>query len=201
MYVAFTKWIGFTTDSGRNFIKRFITIGNVDYDGYPVNLTFGFSIRGVVAFDQNNLIVYGDYGFEPSILRSTNGGITFKLVYYIPFNPSWFGTINDMVFPNNGTSGFATIGDIILRTTNGGITWNENLVSANSRFDHLETDGGSTVLAYSIEHAPYKLFKSTNLGQSWQQISKPSGVLEYAQFISPNKGWDPYRFWKILLHF
>lgn len=29
-YVAFTRWIGYTTDSGRTFIKKYITINNVD---------------------------------------------------------------------------------------------------------------------------------------------------------------------------
>src|SRR5580700_8505355 len=46
-FVAFNKYIGFTTDSGRTFIQKTITTSNVDYNGNPVNLTFGFTINGV----------------------------------------------------------------------------------------------------------------------------------------------------------
>ena len=72
-YVASTDaswdWVGYTADSGRTFIKRPITLANVDYNGYGVNLTFGFGIAGVKAFDQNNILVYGDYGLVPAILK------------------------------------------------------------------------------------------------------------------------------------
>ncbi len=39
-FVAFRDWIGFTADSGRTFIKKSITLNNVDYNGNGVNLTF-----------------------------------------------------------------------------------------------------------------------------------------------------------------
>ncbi len=53
-YIAFRDWIGFTTDSGRTFIQKYITATNVNYNGYSnVNLTFGFGIKGVKAFNQD----------------------------------------------------------------------------------------------------------------------------------------------------
>src|SRR4051812_32072157 len=82
-FVAFNKYVGFTTDSGRTFTQKTITASNVDYSGNAVNLTFGFTINGVKAFDKNNIFVYGDYGFQPTILRSTDGGNTFKIVFWI----------------------------------------------------------------------------------------------------------------------
>lgn len=81
-YIAFTSWIGFTADSGKTFQKKYIDLTNVDYNGYAPNLTFGFGINGIKAFDQYHLIVYGDYGFWPAILYSSDGGATFKLIYY-----------------------------------------------------------------------------------------------------------------------
>ena len=45
-----TDWIGYTQDSGRTFIKRHITLSNVNFNGFPVNLTFGFALKGVQAF-------------------------------------------------------------------------------------------------------------------------------------------------------
>lgn len=56
-YVAFKNWIGYTTDSGRTYKKKFITTSNVNYGSYTnVNVTFGFGIEGVKAFDKNTLI-------------------------------------------------------------------------------------------------------------------------------------------------
>ena len=69
-YVAFRDWVGYSVDSGRTFIKKFITTGNVNYNGNSVNLTFGFGISGVHAFNQNRIVVYGHYGLVPSILLS-----------------------------------------------------------------------------------------------------------------------------------
>src|SRR5687768_14671988 len=64
-FVGFKDWIGFTSDSGRNFVKKYITWSNVDYNGYSVNLTFGFTIEGVKAFSADTVIAYGDYGWVP----------------------------------------------------------------------------------------------------------------------------------------
>lgn len=86
-YVAFRDWIGYTTDSGRTFVKKPITLSNVDYNGYGVNLTFGFIINGVKAFNQSTVIAYGHYGLVPAILYLRMGGPLFvvtsegKLVY------------------------------------------------------------------------------------------------------------------------
>ena len=91
--------VAYTSDSGRTFTKRYIGINNVNYNGYSVNLTFGFYINGVKAFDQNNIIVYGDYGLVPAILYSSDGGLNYTLVYHFQFAFVPNSTITDMVFP------------------------------------------------------------------------------------------------------
>src|SRR5690349_8293258 len=55
-YIAFGKWIGYTIDSGRTYTKKFITLSNVDFNGYTVNVTFGFEINGVKAFNKDTII-------------------------------------------------------------------------------------------------------------------------------------------------
>ena len=98
----------FTSDSGRTLIKRKITINNVNFNGNSVNLTFGFYLKGVKAFDQNNLIAYGDYGLVPAILRSTDGGLNYTLVYHSQFDPLLpNSSLMDMVFPQNDAIGYA----------------------------------------------------------------------------------------------
>ena len=81
-YVISKNWIGYTQDSGHTFIKKYITASNVDFNGYYVNLTFGFNPSGIHAFSKDTLIIYGDYGFVPAILVSSNQGNSFKLIYH-----------------------------------------------------------------------------------------------------------------------
>lgn len=124
-YVAFSKWVGYTTDSGRTFTKKYITLSNVNYGSYTnINLTFGFGIEGVKAFDKNTLIVYGDYGLVPAILYSSDGGNSFKLVYHSQYNHMQLSTgIKDIDFLQNSNIGYAVDADRILKTTNKGLTW------------------------------------------------------------------------------
>ena len=49
-FVAFNNWIGYTTDSGRSYSQKNITINNVNFNGYSVNLTFGFGINGCLLY-------------------------------------------------------------------------------------------------------------------------------------------------------
>lgn len=106
-FVAFRDWVGYTADSGRTFTKKYITSGNVNYNGNNVNLTFGFAINGVKAFNQNILLVYGNYGNVPAILYSTNGGNSYVLVFHSIYNDLNIADnsgITDMVFPRMARS-------------------------------------------------------------------------------------------------
>src|SRR5687767_3768996 len=52
-------WVGFTSDSGRTYVKRYITDSNVDTGPYTVSLPF--LIEGVKAFSQDTIVVYGGF--------------------------------------------------------------------------------------------------------------------------------------------
>ena len=190
-YVAFNDGLGYTIDSGRTFAKKLITISNVDYNNYSVNLTFGFVINGVKAFSQDTLLAYGHYGLVPAILRSVNGGISFKLIFLSQYDPLQLRTgITDMVFPQNGNLGFAVDADRILRTNDRGQTWAIIYISPGSYFNYLEAVDNSNVLALSTQSTSNRSLKTTTGGGSWQTMSLPAGqLLNYAYFISANKGW------------
>lgn len=192
-FVAFRDWIGYTADSGRSFAQRYITFGNVDYNGYSVNLTFGFSINGVKAFNQNDILVYGDYGFVPAILYSNNGGLSYLLIYHSQFNALQLtGGITDMVFPENNSVGYAVDYDRILKTTNGGLNWSVVRTDPGSEFEYLEAIDNNTVFAFSTVYAINKLLKTTNGGGSWQTMSipgAPTNRLSYVHFLTTNIGW------------
>lgn len=189
-FVAFTDWIGYTKDSGRTFTKKYITQSNVDYNGFGVNLTFGFTIIGVKAFNSNTLIAYGDYSLVPSILYSTDGGSTFKLVYHSQFNSSQLSTgITDMIFPHEDFVGYAIDADRILKTTDQGVTWQVVRSDPGTFFNYLEATDNNNVFAFSTNYSTNKLLKTANGGGSWQMLAIPSGKLSYTHFLTKDRGW------------
>jgi hypothetical protein len=191
-FVAFTNWLGYTTDSGRTYTKKFITIGNVDFGLYSVNLTFGFGINGVKAFDKDKLVVYGDYGLVPAILYSSDGGNSFKLIYHSQYDPMQLRTgITDLVFLPDNKTGYAIDADRILKSNDGGISWSNVLISPGSYFDHIEA-GNDQVIAMSTQYETNKLIRSTNGGQTWQSVQLPAlnvGKMSYAYFLNSSTGW------------
>lgn len=192
-YLATNKWIGFTADTGRTFDKKFVTLNNVDYSGYPVNLTFGFTIKGVQAFSETELVVFGHYGFVPAILRSTNGGQTFKLVYHSLYNPNVIKTgITDMKFFPGSNIGLACDADRVLKTMDKGLSWSVVRVDPNSYFDRLELGADNSVTVMSLEYTSSKVIHSSNGGQTFSVLQVPDGLtnkVKYAYFLNNSLGW------------
>jgi len=186
-FVAFNKYIGYTTDSGRTYTKKTITSTNVDYSGNPVNLTFAFTINGVKAFDKNNIFVYGDYGFQPTILHSTDGGNTFKIVFWIaPSLSLSTPSITDLVLPPNDNIGYAIYNNNVIKTTDGGQTWSENAVINDNNYTNLQfiddTHGyafgaNAYVMSYTID------------GSRWFTLAATGGTIQCAFFLNTTRGW------------
>ncbi|WP_046367715.1 FG-GAP-like repeat-containing protein [Flavihumibacter petaseus] len=195
-YVAFRDWIGFTTDSGHTFTKKPITLSNVNISGYSVNLTFGFGISGVKAFDKNTLLAWGHYGLVPAILSSTDGGNNFKLVFHSQFDQMQLRTgVTDMIFPENNSVGYAIDADRILKTTDRGLNWSIVKTEADSYFDFLEAPDNNNVFAGSRDYKANKLVRTADGGSSWQQVTYPvaGGKMQYACFLNPSTGWMSIR--------
>ncbi|WP_431216957.1 IPT/TIG domain-containing protein [Puia sp. P3] len=196
-FVAFPGWIGFTTDSGRTFIHKAITLSNVNYNGYSVNLTFGFDIMGIKAFDANNLIVYGDYGAIPAILYSGDGGNTFKVIFHSQIDPQQISLSNGvaaMDFVPGSHTGFAVDEDRILTTTDNGLTWSVNYTHLKSYYNYVQAPDANTVFAGCTYYdAPGILQKTTNGGVSWQNLTLPApsstARLIQAWFNNATTGW------------
>lgn len=188
-YVAFDKWVGYTADTGRSFEKKFVTANNVDYRGNNVNLTFGFAIAGVKAFNKNNIIVYGHYGYVPSILVSSNGGNTFALVFHSSYDMLELKSgIMDMIFPENGPVGYAVDADRVIKTSDQGLTWGIAYTYVNSNFSNLEATDNNNVTAFSKDNP---VAVKTNNGSSWTQmlLPAPSAQIQYLSFLSSQDGW------------
>ncbi len=185
-YVSTIDWVGFTTDSGKTVNKKFVNISNVNYNGYPVNLTFGFTIEGVHAFSADTLVVYGDYAFEPSILYSTNGGASWKVVYHKEIrigSATLVNAIHDMIFPSKGNVGIAVQNDEIIRTTNRGATWNTTNILNDRGFFRLSfADGIRGYVAGSNS-----VYRTTDGGVTWNQSANvPTNITGLSAISTTN---------------
>jgi len=193
-YVGFTKWIGFTTDSGRTFQKKFITLANVDFNGYTVNVTIGFAINGVKAFNQDTIIAYGHYGLVPSILYSVNGGNNFKLVFHSQYDPLQLRTgITDMVFPQNTNVGYAIDADRILKTTDKGLSWQTSRIEPGAYFDYLESINNNSVVFAICRSQASRIRRTEDGGSNWTGLNLPAGEVNYLSFLAYDKGWISMR--------
>lgn len=186
-YVAFTRSVGFTTDSGKTFQQKKITLNNVNYGNYNVNLTFGFGILGVKAFDQNNILVYGHYGLVPAILSSADAGATFKLVYHDQYGVVPNSGITDIVFPENKNTGYAVDNDRILKTVNGGQNWAVSYAATNNNFIAIQALNNTQLIAFG---AGGQLFRTADGGATWQQIAVQGSYLRSVYFLNTTIGWS-----------
>ncbi|RYZ45578.1 MAG: hypothetical protein EOP49_24975, partial [Sphingobacteriales bacterium] len=192
-YAAFRDWLGYTSDSGRTFTRKYITPANVNFNGYsPVNLTFGFQILGVKAFSQSELLTWGSYGLVPAILRSVDGGNTFTLVFHSQFNSQQLSTgITDMIFPQNSATGYAIDADRILKTTNRGLSWSVIRTVPGSFYTNLE--GFDDFHIYAMSTSNNTLQYTDVAGLQWYYIHPgqivPNGRITYAYFLNANLGW------------
>jgi hypothetical protein len=185
-YAGFNNWVGYTTDSGRTFTKKYITTANVNFNGYFPNTLFAFKINGVSAISQDTLVVYGDYGFEPSILYSSNGGNSYILVYHTGWNPPYSGGVSDIVFPQRNNVGFAIAENRILKTVDKGRNWFVVYNNASNYFGFLRPLDNNNLFVFNST----KLYKTSNGGSTWQQVTTvPTGEIRYVDFINTSKGW------------
>lgn len=188
-YVAFDNSIGYTSDSGRSYTRKYITHSNVDYNGYFVNLLFSFAIEGVKAVSTSTIIVYGDYGGVPSILYSTNGGDNYKLIYHSHLQLNLANSIRHMIFPLNNLVGYAVDYDRIIKTVNGGLSWFVVYESEASNFKRLYANNNDTVFAVQTINFTGRMIWTSNAGLNWQNLPLPSGPLNGVAVYNSSNLW------------
>lgn len=192
-FVAFGDSLGFTSDSGQTFLKKGVSIANTNFNGFSnVNLTFGFSPRGVYAFSTDSLLFYGDYGAGPAILFSANQGVNWKLVFHQPFalNPDIGNSIFDMKFLTS-TNGVAINQKYIIETIDRGQTWTIKLTVAANRVSNLAK---LTVVSNANAYAVAGDHVYNRSGGAWFEIStalpdNPGLNYSNISFSSPARGF------------
>ncbi len=167
-FIATDKWIGLTSDSGHTYQQ--LNTSNVNYEGDNVNLTFGFLPSDIQAYSSSTLLVSGNYGYEPSVLYSSDGGADWQLVYHrnLPGTNGASNSVYQLAFPGNGSTGYGVQNNEVIKTTNSGQSW-ATVVSTNGGTFALSAPDINTVYVAS----PNTLYKTTNGGTSWNSNTVP----------------------------
>jgi|GEM_PF-2041358 len=189
-YIAFSKMLGFTADSGKTITYKPITNTNVNFNGYTVNLTFGFELSGVKAFDRNRVLIYGNYGLVPAILYSTNGGSTYKVVFHSQFSQIPDSYITDMAFAANNLTGYAVDKHRILKTTDGGLTWVVSFTQENFNFTNLQVLSETVVQAYRANLGGFApRYATVDGGSNWTLNAIINHGVSCMYFVNNNNVW------------
>jgi photosystem II stability/assembly factor-like uncharacterized protein len=190
-FAAFDKYIGFTSDSGQTFTKLIPIFNNTNFNGYSVNLTFGFTANGVYAFTKDSVIAYGHYGLEPSILFSSNGGQNWKVVFHQGLNPNdplGSDGVTSMAFIKNSSTGFALHHEQILKTFDRGSSWQVVLNAPGYELRKLNFPSSTTGYATGGNH----ILKTSDGGNTWTALPLPSaanGDYNNIHFLNDNTGY------------
>jgi photosystem II stability/assembly factor-like uncharacterized protein len=162
-FIATNKWIGLTADSGYTYQQLFIGNGNVNYEGDNVDLTFGFLPSDIQAYSSSSLLVSGNYGYEPSILYSSDGGSDWQLVYHRNLGTNAASnSLYQLAFPGNSSTGYGVQNNEIIKTTNSGQSWITVSATNGSTFALSAPDVNTVYVASSNT-----LYKTTNGGTNW----------------------------------
>lgn len=144
-----------------------------------INTTFSFAYNSVTIIDDNNIIISSNN----KIVKTTDGGISWTSISVTGY-PSivrtfFTSTLNGHAACNQGK---------ILKTINGGINWyvTETVSTIPSNFLALyfidENIGFAT-------RESDKMFKTTNAGESWTQISSISQPMNSIHFSDQTHGF------------
>jgi hypothetical protein len=155
---------------------------SVDSGEHWTQVTSAESSPMAFAFDPNNadrILASGN-----TVLRSTDGGVTFAPATQIPGVPS----VSQLVVAADGSAVYATAGASVFRTTNFAQTWVElpnGLPGGTGDYAtslRISPTDPNTLYASFINAG---LFKTTNGGTSWAHVAGLSGgVLQFA--INPS---------------
>ncbi|HMQ70798.1 MAG TPA: YCF48-related protein, partial [Ignavibacteria bacterium] len=175
---ANTGFVGGTNSdtTGNSYIKR-TTNGGETFTQIPLNNGSGSAgIRDIYFLNANTGYICGNQNLR--LMKTTNGGLNWSNVQNLPIEPNSYKCIyakdeNNLYIGTdfNGTSGK------ILRTTNGGVTWNLDILPGTTGFtvyDIIFRDNNTGYAAAGNSYFAY----TTNAGISWTQAIFPRSFLQ-----------------------
>ena len=131
----------------------------------------------------------GDPDVGPAVLRSTDSGATWSVLYTPPWVPPfgfrYLDPVSIIIDPTNpnriyfssfsGQSGVPGFAWAVLRSTDGGVSWSEELTGTNGLV-YLAIDPVTPTILYAGVQGlgdPSGLFKSIDGGDTWNPLALP----------------------------
>jgi photosystem II stability/assembly factor-like uncharacterized protein len=150
------------------------------------------STHGLDAVDGLRAWAANDGG---EILRTTDGGAHWQRIAVAGFDN--YGRLDDVDFAD-AQRGWAVgrhevfgggFGKIV-RSLDGGLTWNEQFVVPEGYFEAVEALDASTAFALGqVPLGPRFVLRTTNGGQTWNDVSPSQAVFMDVDFVDGSTGW------------
>ncbi len=139
------------------------------------------TLKDVSFADNNNGYIVGTLGL---LARSTDGGLTFTQQ-----SSTWTGDINEISAPLAQVAFAACDDGMVLRTTNGGTTWDLLNTALGTGVELLGIDFLTNTTGY-VAGSNGKVVKTTDAGNTWIDVSIPTTSLLWdMDFVDQNIGW------------
>ncbi|MCC6761651.1 MAG: IPT/TIG domain-containing protein [Chitinophagaceae bacterium] len=183
-YICHSSGVAFTSDSGRSQQFNRIWLSNLNLSRYPgenINLTTPMSLKAIYAVSADMVVAVGDLNFNAAIAVSTNRGQNWLLTY-------WHSAISDGLtdVSFSGQTGFAVGSGYLLRTTNGGINW-QQLPNPNGQpLKQVICFGNQSV--WAVTQAG-QLYRSADNGASFALVTQAPALIADIAFVNPNFGF------------
>ena len=146
-------------------------------------------LYGVSFINGNSGVSVGKLG---TIIRTTNSGINWNQA-----NSGGFASFEDCLFRDINT-GWISSRSGVIKTTNGGVSWNaiwDSSSSVTTRYCFINNSTGWIVHEEQAGIYSFKIYKTSDSGQSWTYLSKiepgyPVGIqIMSIKFVNENTGF------------
>ncbi len=156
----------------------------------------GSTLNDVVCINASQIIAIGDGG---AVLKSGDGGVNWNVKYIFPSSDKNTNKLislfcfDETNFAILSSSGIYMTSYNIMKTSDGGATWNKYLIDSllsQSRFEKIIFTDNNTGWAFNCTYYHPFTYRTTNGGVNWQRYSiNDRQDLSNVFFINQNTGW------------
>ncbi|WP_160144034.1 YCF48-related protein [Chryseolinea soli] len=179
--MVFKNLIGYVVGDGGQIYKS--THLGVGWNALKINTTENLNSITVVSDD--TLRVTSD----KTLFASNDGGKTW-VSHPVPTNANEYYTVTvkDAFFTSGKVGHVACNNGTIKKTKDGGVTWYATLTSNTIPSDFFRIKFADDNVGYATREHSY-VFKTTNAGETWTQLTASLDAAYALQFISPTVGF------------
>ncbi|HEY5746944.1 MAG TPA: YCF48-related protein [Chryseolinea sp.] len=178
--MVFKNLIGYVVgDAGQIYKSTHLGVG---WNALKINTTENLNSITVVSNDTLRVTS------NKTLFASNDGGKTWQSYPVINNADSYYTVVNDAFFTSGKVGHAACTDGTIKKTKDGGITWYATLTSNTIPSDFFRIKFADNNVGYATREHSY-VFKTTNGGETWTQLTASLDAAYTMQFISPKVGF------------